>query len=164
MMELMPHNKRGLGSSLQAVSWGIGSLVIASIAWIGGVNLDWRWLVRIPSLIAIPVLIAVFWIPESPRYYVYTNDNKKLIESVQHIAEINSSVLPEEMTVDNLDAIVRKENIGGERKKMDLCEDWFRSVPLLFCSRKLVFLLLPLFFVWLFAGKFFLDYSSFDLN
>jgi putative MFS transporter len=155
MVELMPSGKRGVGATIHGFNWGLGSLVIASIAWIGGQNLDWRWLVRVPSFIAIPVLVAVFWLPESPRFYVHVDNNEKIISSLRAIAAQNNTPVPAEANLVELNRA--KERTERYRRRLALEDESFMaqmcgSVVRLFTSKRLMFLLLPLAFVWLMQG------------
>jgi len=153
MLEMMPSTKRGVGSAVHSFSWGFGSLLIASIAWIAGESFDWRWLVRIPSLIAIPIMVAVWWTPESPRYHIHNDDNPRLLQSIEEIARVNAVEVPPSMNADNLDSAREQSRrrhllVGSENFLAQICS----SLSRLCTSKQYMAMLLPLGLVWLFNG------------
>lgn len=154
MLEMMPNDKRGVGAAFHGMFWGLGSLVIASIAWAGGDSLDWRWLVRVPSIIAIPVLFAVCWLPESPRFYVHVDANERISASLTQIARQNSRPVPQEASMIALDAA--RESMISRQNRLVIESSWFQrncsSITKLTSSKRYLTLLAPLGLVWLLQG------------
>jgi len=54
----------------------------------------WRWLVRLAAILGVPVLIALPFIPESPRFYVLRHRPEDALAAVRRVAQVNAQPLP----------------------------------------------------------------------
>uniref|UniRef100_A0A8C4WGY7 SVOP like n=1 Tax=Gopherus evgoodei TaxID=1825980 RepID=A0A8C4WGY7_9SAUR len=76
------------------------SLLIIGLASVVNPTIGWRWLIRIASIPGIILILAFKFIPESARYNVSTGNNKAAIATLERIAKINRSVMPEGILVE----------------------------------------------------------------
>uniref|UniRef100_A0A8C8RFW4 SVOP like n=1 Tax=Pelusios castaneus TaxID=367368 RepID=A0A8C8RFW4_9SAUR len=98
--EFLPTKYRGYMLPLSQVFWLAGSLLIIGLASVVIPTIGWRWLIRIASIPGIILILAFKFIPESARYNVSTGNNKAAIATLQRIAKMNRSVMPEGILVE----------------------------------------------------------------
>uniref|UniRef100_A0A8D2JMW3 SVOP like n=1 Tax=Sciurus vulgaris TaxID=55149 RepID=A0A8D2JMW3_SCIVU len=77
------------------VFWLAGSLLIIGLASVVIPTIGWRWLIRIASIPGIILIMAFKFIPESARFNVSTGNTQAALATLQRIARMNRSVLPE---------------------------------------------------------------------
>lgn len=74
---------RQVCTSLYNTCWYLGALVAAWVTY-GTRNMVHHWNWRVPSILQglFPAiqLFLIFWVPESPRYYIYQNKEKEARE------------------------------------------------------------------------------------
>ncbi|KAK2508135.1 hypothetical protein MC885_013500 [Smutsia gigantea] len=102
--EFLPTKYRGFMLPLSQVFWLAGSLLIIGLASVVIPALGWQWLIRIASIPGV-VLILVFkvmmlmrlrlFIPESARFNVSAGNTQAALATLERIAKMNRSVLPE---------------------------------------------------------------------
>uniref|UniRef100_A0A673SZG9 SVOP like n=1 Tax=Suricata suricatta TaxID=37032 RepID=A0A673SZG9_SURSU len=86
----------GCGVSGHAqVFWLAGSLLIIGLASVVIPTIGWRWLIRIASIPGIILILAFKFIPESARFNVSTGNTQAALATLEHIAKMNRSVMPE---------------------------------------------------------------------
>ncbi|XP_027429630.1 putative transporter SVOPL isoform X3 [Zalophus californianus] len=93
--EFLPTKYRGYMLPLSQVFWLAGSLLIISLASVVIPTIGWRWLIRIASIPGIILILAFKFIPESARFSVSTGNTQAALATLQRIARINRSVMPE---------------------------------------------------------------------
>uniref|UniRef100_A0A8C0R5X2 SVOP like n=1 Tax=Canis lupus dingo TaxID=286419 RepID=A0A8C0R5X2_CANLU len=99
--EFLPTKYRGYMLPLSQVFWLAGSLLIIGLASVVIPTIGWRWLIRIASIpgiiliLAFKVRIGPFFIPESARFNVSTGNTQAALATLQRIAKMNRSVMPE---------------------------------------------------------------------
>ncbi|XP_020656140.3 putative transporter SVOPL [Pogona vitticeps] len=93
--EFLPKKYRGYMLPLSQVFWLAGSLLIIGLASVINPTIGWRWLVRIASIPGILLILAFKFIPESARYNVSCGNEKAALATLQWIAKVNRSVMPE---------------------------------------------------------------------
>ncbi|KAM8815569.1 putative transporter SVOPL isoform 2-T2 [Rhynchonycteris naso] len=93
--EFLPTKYRGYMLSLSQVFWLAGSLLIIGLASVIIPTVGWRWLIRIASIPGIILIVAFRFIPESARFNVSTGNTQAALATLQHIARMNRSVMPE---------------------------------------------------------------------
>ncbi|XP_063106631.1 putative transporter SVOPL isoform X1 [Cavia porcellus] len=98
--EFLPTKYRGYMLPLSQVFWLAGSLLIIGLASVVIPTIGWRWLIRIASIPGIILILAFKFIPESARFNVSTGNTQAALSTLQHIAHINRSVLPEGQLVE----------------------------------------------------------------
>uniref|UniRef100_A0A8C3HHV8 SVOP like n=1 Tax=Chrysemys picta bellii TaxID=8478 RepID=A0A8C3HHV8_CHRPI len=76
------------------------SLLIIGLASVINPTIGWRWLIRIASIPGIILILAFKFIPESARYNVSTGNNKAAVATLERIAKMNRSVMPEGILVE----------------------------------------------------------------
>uniref|UniRef100_A0A8C0RIN3 SVOP like n=2 Tax=Canis lupus familiaris TaxID=9615 RepID=A0A8C0RIN3_CANLF len=77
------------------VFWLAGSLLIIGLASVVIPTIGWRWLIRIASIPGIILILAFKFIPESARFNVSTGNTQAALATLQRIAKMNRSVMPE---------------------------------------------------------------------
>ncbi|XP_044908750.1 putative transporter SVOPL isoform X3 [Felis catus] len=77
------------------VFWLAGSLLIIGLASVVIPTIGWRWLIRIASIPGIILILAFKFIPESARFNVSTGNTQAALATLEHIAKMNRSVMPE---------------------------------------------------------------------
>ncbi|XP_010630005.1 putative transporter SVOPL isoform X3 [Fukomys damarensis] len=98
--EFLPTKYRGYMLPLSQVFWLAGSLLIIGLASVVIPSIGWRWLIRIASLPGIILILAFKFIPESARFNVSTGNVRAALTTLQRIAKINRSALPEGQLVE----------------------------------------------------------------
>ena len=69
--------------------------VVSGIAFLILQNVGWQWLIIIVSLPAIPALILILALPESPRFLCVSGQQDKAMKAVRTMAKINGRELDE---------------------------------------------------------------------
>ncbi|XP_060234771.1 putative transporter SVOPL [Meriones unguiculatus] len=98
--EFLPTKYRGYMLPLSQVFWLAGSLLIISLASVVIPTIGWRWLIRIASIPGIILIMAFKFIPESARFNVSTGNTKAALDTLESIAKMNRSVMPEGQLVE----------------------------------------------------------------
>ncbi|XP_023394949.1 putative transporter SVOPL isoform X1 [Loxodonta africana] len=93
--EFLPTKYRGYMLPLSQVFWLAGSLLIIGLASVVIPTVGWRWLIRIASIPGIILIMVFKFIPESARFNVSTGNTQAALATLERIARINSSVMPE---------------------------------------------------------------------
>lgn len=101
--EFLPTKYRGYMLPLSQVFWLAGSLLIIGLASVVNPTIGWRWLIRIASIPGIFLILAFKFIPESARYNVSSGNDKAALATLQWIAKMNRSVMPEGKLVEPVD-------------------------------------------------------------
>ncbi|XP_062989418.1 putative transporter SVOPL [Elgaria multicarinata webbii] len=101
--EFLPTKYRGYMLPLSQVFWLAGSLLIIGLASVVNPTIGWRWLIRIASIPGIVLILAFKFIPESARYNVSCGNDKGALATLQWIAKMNRSVMPEGKLVEPVD-------------------------------------------------------------
>ena len=81
-----------LAFSLGALS-GIGA--VSGVAFLVLNNVGWHWLIIIASLPAVPALVLILTLPESPRFLCVSGQQDKAMKAVRTMAKINGRKLQE---------------------------------------------------------------------
>ncbi|MEE6477915.1 hypothetical protein FKM82_011668, partial [Ascaphus truei] len=77
------------------VFWLAGSLLIIGLGSVVNPTLGWRWLIRLASIPGIILILVFKFIPESARFNVSVGNNQAAMDTLQRIANINRSKMPE---------------------------------------------------------------------
>ncbi|XP_058387019.1 putative transporter SVOPL isoform X2 [Diceros bicornis minor] len=93
--EFLPTKYRGYMLPLSQVFWLAGSLLIIGLASVVIPTIGWRWLIRIASIPGIILIMVFKFIPESARFNVSTGNTQAALATLERIAKINRSVMPE---------------------------------------------------------------------
>uniref|UniRef100_A0A3B4B5M5 Uncharacterized protein n=1 Tax=Periophthalmus magnuspinnatus TaxID=409849 RepID=A0A3B4B5M5_9GOBI len=88
--EFLPVKARGVCVMLIAAFWALGAVCEVVLALLVMPTLGWRWLL---GLSVIPM--AVFWLPESPRFDVLTGRSDKAMKTLEQMAKANKKCLPQ---------------------------------------------------------------------
>nr|XP_045016854.1 putative transporter SVOPL isoform X1 [Jaculus jaculus] len=100
MTEFLPTKFRGYMLPLSQVFWLAGSLLIISLASVVIPTIGWRWLIRIASIPGIVLVMAFKFIPESARFNVSTGNTEAALSTLERIAKVNRSVMPQGQLVE----------------------------------------------------------------
>ncbi|KAK7818078.1 hypothetical protein U0070_014673 [Myodes glareolus] len=98
--EFLPTKYRGYMLPLSQVFWLAGSLLIIGMASVVIPTIGWRWLIRIASIPGIILILAFKFIPESARFNVSTGNTQAALDTLESIAKMNRSVMPEGQLVE----------------------------------------------------------------
>ncbi|XP_022086129.1 synaptic vesicle 2-related protein-like [Acanthaster planci] len=93
--EIAPSSFRALFVLGQVLFFGIGSVYIATLGYLVLPALGWRVQCLFAALPILPVMIASWYFPESPRYFALTGSIKSAVETMKKIAAGNKKELPE---------------------------------------------------------------------
>ncbi|CAM9939101.1 unnamed protein product, partial [Heterosigma akashiwo] len=93
--EAIPSRQRGLVCMLASTTWGIGSILIASTAWIFLSMYGWRFLMVVTSSLALVSLFLILTLPESPRWLLSKGWNVKAANALKLLALKNGVTLDE---------------------------------------------------------------------
>ncbi|XP_056373955.1 putative transporter SVOPL isoform X1 [Hyla sarda] len=93
--EFLPKNVRGYMLPLSQLFWLGGSLLIIGLGSVVIPTLGWRWLVRFASIPGIILVLVFRFIPESARFNLSVGKNQEAMETLEKIAKINRSHMPE---------------------------------------------------------------------
>ncbi|XP_063676814.1 putative transporter svop-1 [Bolinopsis microptera] len=72
---------------------GVGA--VSGVAFIFLQNVGWHWLIIIVSLPAVPALILILALPESPRFLCVSGQQDKAMKAVRTMAKLNGKELQE---------------------------------------------------------------------
>ena len=104
--ELAHPKDRGVVTGIYMASWYFAAIIVTGIS-LGTYNLDstWSWraisLCQItPSVLVIPVL---YFIPDSPRFLIFTGQQKKLKTCFEDIMRMDLTVLLSRLNLKKLD-------------------------------------------------------------
>ena len=86
LTEIVPTQQRSKAVLSMAIFWGVGPVFASALAMVIINALSWRYYLLILSTPLVIFLIGSWWIPESPRYLLITNQIDKLNASMQRIA------------------------------------------------------------------------------
>ncbi|XP_069317769.1 putative transporter SVOPL [Eulemur rufifrons] len=98
--EFLPTKYRGYMLPLSQVFWLAGSLLIIGLASVVVPSIGWRWLIRVASIPGIILIVAFKFIPESARFNVSTGNTQAALATLEGIARMNRSAMPEGMLVE----------------------------------------------------------------
>lgn len=93
--EFLPTKYRGYMLPLSQVFWLAGSLLIIGLASVIIPTIGWRWLIRVASIPGIILIVAFKFIPESARFNVSTGNTRAALATLERVAKMNRSVMPE---------------------------------------------------------------------
>ncbi|KAL1433531.1 hypothetical protein MTO96_012368 [Rhipicephalus appendiculatus] len=86
--------------------WIIGLLVLPGVVWLAQ---DWRKLLIVQAALAAPLLIALPWLYESPRWLVSVGKQEEAVEAIRKIAHFNKKQL----------GVIEKEVEGLMKRKQN---------------------------------------------
>jgi len=141
LLENSPSIYRGYLSGLLQFAFAFGQLFVIIVSWIFMDSLGWAWVVRIISLVGTPVLVGLFFMPGSVRFYIINEQYDKAYDAVISMCNRNGSPVPSYFTLENLAGINTKEI----RVEKNICID----LSNLFGERSLRTVLVPLMSVWM---------------
>ncbi|XP_038059711.1 putative transporter svop-1 [Patiria miniata] len=93
--EITPSSFRALFVLGQVLFFGIGSVYVATLGYLVLPVMGWRFQCLFAAMPILPVMVAAWIFPESPRYYALTGSLKSAVETMKKIAAGNNKELPE---------------------------------------------------------------------
>jgi MFS family permease len=93
LAEFMPLSHRGRFSMLISFFWTIGSMFVASFAWILlSRGYSWRVLIYVTAVpVALSSIASILYLPESPRWLVVQGRRKEAEEVIQKACQVNKT-------------------------------------------------------------------------
>ncbi|XP_069758707.1 putative transporter SVOPL [Narcine bancroftii] len=125
MTEFMPSKYRGRILPLGQIFWLTGSTAEILLAYLIVPTLGWRWLVRISTLPSIILLVVFKCIPESARYSVSVGNTQNAKQTLDYIAKMNRSCLPQGSLI--------KTQMAKRGSIFDLIDSEYRRTTLQCC-------------------------------
>lgn len=140
LIEFLPSVARGKYCAIVQTGYTLGATFVIVLCGTALDVIGWQWVLRISSLIGLPVLFALIaFVPDSPRYLVMTGRFQEAVESVETICRVNKKEFPNWF------------NEAELRKSPIVAEDEHRTSNLLL--RKSVLVTLgPLLCIWFFQA------------
>ncbi|KAJ8385740.1 hypothetical protein AAFF_G00182580 [Aldrovandia affinis] len=93
--EFIPAKYRSSLLPLSSVFWMVGSILIIVLGMTVVPTLGWRWMIRLSIIPSLILLLLFQLIPESARYNVSAGNVRGAIATLQRIARMNRSSMPE---------------------------------------------------------------------
>uniref|UniRef100_W5NJX4 SVOP-like n=2 Tax=Lepisosteus oculatus TaxID=7918 RepID=W5NJX4_LEPOC len=100
--EFIPAKYRGYLLPLSQIFWMLGAVLMVFLAMTVIPSLGWRWMIRISIIPSIILMFLFQFIPESARYNVSAGNVSGALQTLQRIARMNGSSLPEGKLVEPL--------------------------------------------------------------
>ncbi|XP_018905127.2 trehalose transporter 1-like protein isoform X3 [Bemisia tabaci] len=109
---------RGMLGLLPTTLGNIGIL----LCYVAGAYLDWSMLAFAGALIPVPFLICMFFIPETPRWYIGRNKHKKARKALQWLRGQNADISAE------FDEIEKTNAESNKNEKTAGCSELFAKM------------------------------------
>jgi len=93
--ETVPAEIRGLCCLIPSIFGGIGSVMTASAAWLVLGSYGWRSIALICTVPVFLALLAVFFLPESPRWLLSQGKGQEAVQALKRAAKANGIILGE---------------------------------------------------------------------
>ncbi|KAK4883414.1 hypothetical protein RN001_006733 [Aquatica leii] len=90
--EFVGPKKRALIATIQFMSFGIGSVILGSLAWL---IQSWRILLRVLYVFYLVVITYYWLLPESVRWLLAKKRQEEAVNTIRKIAKINKSTITE---------------------------------------------------------------------
>jgi len=94
LVEYVSSKTRGAYVMLTSVGFGIGAVMITGIAFAVVPTWGWRPLVRLAASFALPTVILLYFIPESPRFLIMRKRYEECYLTMKQVAVMNRVSLP----------------------------------------------------------------------
>mmetsp|Transcript_4455 Transcript_4455/g.6668 ORF Transcript_4455/g.6668 Transcript_4455/m.6668 type:complete len:516 (+) Transcript_4455:81-1628(+) len=157
LMELTPSSYRQRITLFSFAAFAVGSLYIIAISWGFLSIIGWEWVVRITSIVGLPVILGLFLVaPESIRFCVSVGRYEDAVKGCRLLCKMNRCAVPTYFTVEKLRAL---EDESCE-DHVELVTRRYNPLDSRLCGPEYVKILLPLLLVW-FLNAFALAMHSF---
>ena len=83
------------GMAVFGISAFIGDCVVSCVVYLVFETVGWRWLMIIVSAPAVPALVLILALPESPRFLCVSGQQERAMQAVRFMAYLNGKELPE---------------------------------------------------------------------
>ena len=103
---------RAFGVTLFVISTCFGTIAVSAEAFLFLRHVGWRWLITIVSLPAVPALVLILALPESPRFLCVSGQLDKAMRAVRIMAKINGKELKENIRM----ICFEEEDLGSYSK------------------------------------------------
>ena len=111
---------RAHGSFIFSVSMKFGKFGVNILAFLTLHVVGWRWLIIICTIPAIPALVMIIVLPESPRYLCVSGKQDKAMQAIRFLARLNRKKLSDDLQVvcfSNEDSGSYSKLLNQEHKK-----------------------------------------------
>ena len=110
LVEYTPTQYRAPYSVATGAAFGIGTICMVLLSWLLIPHGGWRWLIRIASIAALPVLVGLRYMPESIRWLVKAHKFEQAVDSLSYCARLNHKPMPAYFNVSTLQDIADKSS------------------------------------------------------
>lgn len=89
LTEFSPKAQRAKMSVAFSIFWPVGVVLLVGLAIPVMPTLGWRWLLGFSAIPIFISAVSMFWMPESPRYYLGCGQTEKAKEIINRVARSN---------------------------------------------------------------------------
>ncbi len=115
LLECIAESKRSASTSVLTFFWGAGSTFTIALCWLL-LEDNWRLVVQLSGIFGIPAwLLFVFYVPESPRYFIMRGQYAEAFASVERMALSSNTHVPVDFTPKALAMLGEEEEEQGEQ-------------------------------------------------
>ena len=111
--EFAENKYRAFGVTVFVISASAGVLMVSFVAFLVLRIVGWRWFIIIVSLPAVPALILILTLPESPRFLCVSGQQDKAMQAVRFMAKLNGKQLKE-----NIRMVCYEDEVLGSYSKI----------------------------------------------
>lgn len=155
LLESTPTQYRGFFSALTTFSFTLGGLFISGFSWLFMDSWGWESIVRITSLLGLPVCIILFYMPGSVRFYIMNQRYEEAVRVVERIARVNGKPTPKCFSVQRLEGVHVEEDEDSDGGPISAPggiqarKPWYVRLGVsMFCDWRVMSALLPLMAIW----------------
>ena len=101
---------RVYGITVLLLSSALGIMLVSGVAFLALEKVGWRWFIIIASLPAVPALVLMLVLPDSPRFFSVSGKQDEAMHAVRLMAKLNGNELPEDV---HMECSEDHENLGS---------------------------------------------------
>ena len=94
--EMVKSSHREIGPLCLSFSHFLGPFIVAIFAYLLLNLVGWRWFIVTQTVVPLIIclILAICFLPESPRYFMVSGQKEEALETLQHMAKKNGVCLP----------------------------------------------------------------------
>ena len=109
--EMVKSSHREIGPLCLAFSHFLGPFIVAIFAYLLLNLVGWRWFIVTQTVVPLIIclILAICFLPESPRYLMVSGQKEKALETLEHMAKKNGVCLPPRLNI----VVQSPQNLGS---------------------------------------------------